>query len=158
MPHITVEYSANLEAQISPRRLVDAIHRAALATGVFPIGGLRTRAERRDIYAVADGDPDNAFVAVVARIGEGRDTASRKRVAEELMAVLEAKPPKRSGPVAWASRSKSDGGRAGLTSGGRRQGWSAHPARLTSVAPGAGPGARSRPGAGPRWQQLVRFA
>ncbi len=90
MPHITVEYSANLEAQVSPRRLVDAIHRAALATGVFPIGGLRTRAERRDVYAVADGDPDNAFVAVVARVGEGRDPATRKRVAAALMAVLEA--------------------------------------------------------------------
>lgn len=90
MPHITVEYSANLEAQVSPRRLVDALHKAALATGVFPLGGLRTRAERRDIYAVADGDPDNAFVAVVARIGEGRDAATRKRVASALMAALEA--------------------------------------------------------------------
>lgn len=90
MPHITVEYSANLEAQVSPRRLIDAIHRAALETSVFPIGGLRTRAERRDVYAVADGDPDNAFVAVVARIGEGRDAATRKRVAAALMAVLEA--------------------------------------------------------------------
>lgn len=90
MPHVTVEYSANLEEQVSPRRLVDAIHRAALATGVFPIGGLRTRAERRDVYAVADGNPDNAFVAVIARVGEGRDAATRKRVAATLMAVLEA--------------------------------------------------------------------
>lgn len=89
MPHITVEYSANLEADLSPRRLVDALHRAALETGVFPVGGLRTRAERRDIYAVADGDPDNAFVAVVARIGQGRDAATRRRVAEALMRVLE---------------------------------------------------------------------
>lgn len=66
------------------------MHRAALATGVFPIGGLRTRAERRDIYAVADGNPDNAFVAVIARIGEGRDAATRKRVAAALMVALEA--------------------------------------------------------------------
>ncbi len=90
MPHITVEYSANLETQVSPRRLVDMIHRAALATRVFPIGGLRTRAERRDVYAVADGDPNNAFVAVIARVGEGRDAATRERVAAALMAVLEA--------------------------------------------------------------------
>lgn len=90
MPHIVVEYSANLEPGLSPRRLVDAIHAAALATGVFPIGGLRTRAARRDVFAVADGHPDNAFVAVVARIGEGRDAATRRRVAEALMAVLEA--------------------------------------------------------------------
>jgi 5-carboxymethyl-2-hydroxymuconate isomerase len=90
MPHITIEYSANLETDIVPRRLVDAIHRTALDTGVFPIGGLRTRAERRDLYAVADGDPDNAFVAIIARIGEGRDADTRKRVAAALMATLEA--------------------------------------------------------------------
>ena len=90
MPHIVVEYSANLEPQVPPRRLVDALHRAALETGVFPIGGLRTRAERRDVYAVADGDPENAFVAVTARIGQGRDRATRARVAGALMAALEA--------------------------------------------------------------------
>ena len=90
MPHIVVEYSANLEPAVSPRRLVDALHRAALDTGVFPLGGLRTRAERRDIYAVADGDPDNAFVAVLARIGEGRDADTRRRVAQALMTALEA--------------------------------------------------------------------
>lgn len=89
MPHIIVEYSANLEPEVSPRRLVDALHRTALDTGVFPIGGLRTRAERRDVYAVADGHPDNAFVAVLARIGEGRDPATRRSVAEALMATLE---------------------------------------------------------------------
>ena len=89
MPHIIVEYSANLEAEVSPRALVDALHRAALETGVFPLGGLRTRAERRDVYAVADGDPDNAFVAVVARIGAGRTAETRQGVAAALMAVLE---------------------------------------------------------------------
>lgn len=90
MPHVIAEYSANLETHLSVRGLVDALHRAALATGVFPIGGLRTRAERRDIYAIADGDPDNMFVAVIARIGHGRDAETRKRVAAELMRVLEA--------------------------------------------------------------------
>ena len=90
MPHVIVEYSANLEPAVSPRRLVDALHRTALDTGVFPIGGLRTRAERRDVYAVADGDPDNAFVAVLARIGQGRDAETRQRVAKALMATLEA--------------------------------------------------------------------
>lgn len=90
MPHVIVEYSANLEPAVSPRRLVDALHRAALDTGVFPIGGLRTRAERREVYAVADGDPDNGFVAVLARIGEGRDADTRRRVAQALMATLEA--------------------------------------------------------------------
>lgn len=89
MPHIIVEYSANLEPEISAQHLVNALHKAALGTGVFPIGGLRTRAERREIYAIADGNVNNAFVAVLVRIGEGRDAQTRKRVALELMRVLE---------------------------------------------------------------------
>lgn len=89
MPHIVVEYSANLEAHVSIRRLVDALHGGALATGVFPVGGLRTRAERRDVYAIADGDPDHVFVAVVARIGHGRDAPTKGRVAAALMRILE---------------------------------------------------------------------
>ena len=88
MPHITVEYSANLEDDLSIRALVDAIHETALATGVFPIGGLRTRAERRDVYAVADRAPENAFIAVIARIGAGRDAATRQRVAASLLETV----------------------------------------------------------------------
>lgn len=89
MPHIVVEYSANLESDVTPQRLVDALHAAALATGVFPLGGLRTRAARRDVYRIADGDPDHAFVAVVARIGKGRPLATREAVAQALMRALE---------------------------------------------------------------------
>lgn len=85
MPHITIEYSANLDEDLAIQPLVDALHAAALATGVFPIGGLRTRAERRDVFAVADRAPCNAFIAVIARIGAGRDADTRRRIAEELL-------------------------------------------------------------------------
>ena len=88
MPHITVEYSANLDDELSIPELVNALHRTALDTGVFPIGGLRTRAERRDVYAIADGNPENTFIAIVARIGAGRDAATRKAVAERLLETV----------------------------------------------------------------------
>ena len=88
MPHLIVEYSANLEARISVRDLLKRVHEAALASGVFKIGGIRTRAERRDLYIVADGDPDNAFIHIEGRIGKGRDAETRKRLAETLLAVL----------------------------------------------------------------------
>lgn len=78
MPHITVEYSANLERRIDPGRLVRAAHEAAAATGTFKIGGIRSRAARRDVVLIADGDPDNAFVAVEVRIGSGRSPEVRR--------------------------------------------------------------------------------
>lgn len=88
MPHLIVEYSTNLEKRISIRDLLKRVHEAALASGVFKIGGIRTRAEPRDLYIVADGDPDNAFIHVEGRIGKGRDAETRKRLAETLLGVL----------------------------------------------------------------------
>src|SRR5258708_39817967 len=71
MPHLVVEYSANLESEIAIADLVRGVHEAALATGIFEIGAVRTRAERRDAYAIADGHAANAFVAGRGGIGEG---------------------------------------------------------------------------------------
>ena len=88
MPHVIVEYSANLEADISPRELIDRIHAAVVATGVYPLGGVRVRAARRDVYAIADRDPDNAFVAILIRMGRGRDEETRTRVSKDVMAAL----------------------------------------------------------------------
>ena len=46
MPHLTVEYSANLEPRLDVMGLLGAVHRSALSTGVFEIGGIRVRAEK----------------------------------------------------------------------------------------------------------------
>lgn len=90
MPHLIVEYSSNLEDEkrVDIRALVDAVHAAALETGVFPIGGLRTRAARRDIYRIADGHADNGFVHVQARIGTGRTAEVRQKAAEHIFAAV----------------------------------------------------------------------
>jgi 5-carboxymethyl-2-hydroxymuconate isomerase len=89
VPHITVEYSANLEPAVSIAKLVEDVHRAVLATGTFKLGAVRTRAARRDVYAIADGDPQNAFINVIARIGRGRPPEKRRGLAEAMMAVLD---------------------------------------------------------------------
>lgn len=90
MPHLIVEYSANLEGDLAMRAIVDAMHAAALETGVFPIGGLRVRAARRDLYRIADGHPDNAFIHVQARIGAGRPPEVRAKAAEIIFDRLKA--------------------------------------------------------------------
>lgn len=88
MPHITVEYSANLENDIDIRSLVHSIHLATLASGVFEIGAVRTRAQRRDVFEIADGAADNGFVHIDVNMAPGRDVAARQRVAGAIMAVV----------------------------------------------------------------------
>jgi 5-carboxymethyl-2-hydroxymuconate isomerase len=88
MPHVIVEYSSNLETQIDIPGLVRNVHEAALATGVFERAAVRTRAERRDCYVVADSHPDNCFVAVVVRIAPGRNDEIRHRLGSSMFDAL----------------------------------------------------------------------
>ncbi|RTL69293.1 MAG: 5-carboxymethyl-2-hydroxymuconate Delta-isomerase [Hyphomicrobiales bacterium] len=90
MPHLIVEYSANLEGDLDMRRVIDALHAAALDSGVFPIGGVRVRAARRDLYKIADGHPDNGFIHVQARIGMGRAPEVRQKAAELIFERLKS--------------------------------------------------------------------
>ena len=84
MPHLTVEYSANLKHQIDILKLVETVHQAALRTAVFEVAAVRTRAAGRDIYVIADGHPDNAFVAINVRVAPGRPAETRRRLGQEI--------------------------------------------------------------------------
>jgi 5-carboxymethyl-2-hydroxymuconate isomerase len=88
LPHLIVEYSANIEEEIALDALLDKLHSCALRTKVFPIGGLRVRAHRVDRYRIADLSPDNGFVHVTAMIGHGRPLDVQQRAGEELLAAL----------------------------------------------------------------------
>jgi 5-carboxymethyl-2-hydroxymuconate isomerase len=90
MPHILIEFSANVETALEPQRLVNAVHDAAVETGLFRISTVRTRAARREHYAVADKNPVNGFIAVTMRISPGRDLAVRSRVASDVLAAITA--------------------------------------------------------------------
>jgi 5-carboxymethyl-2-hydroxymuconate isomerase len=88
MPHFTIEYSRNLEDRVDFRDLAKNIHAAALSTGVFDVAAVRTRTEPRDNYVIADDRPENAYVAITARIAAGRSEEVRKRVGQTVFDVL----------------------------------------------------------------------
>ncbi len=87
MAHIVIEYSANLRGQFDLDGFLKAVHEAALATGVFPVGGIRTRAYEAQHYVIADASPENAFVHINLKVGHGRDLETRKRAGEAIFAV-----------------------------------------------------------------------
>lgn len=88
MPHFTIEYSANLDARVDMAAIVEVVRKAAVETGIFPLGGIRVRAVRCEHYAIADGDPQHGFLAMVLRLGEGRDLAARKKAGEHVFRAL----------------------------------------------------------------------
>src|SRR5580693_4350433 len=88
MAHIVIEYSANLRGQLDLPGFLRSVHGAALATGVFPIGGIRTRAYEAQHYVIADANPDNAFVHISLKVGHGRDVETRKKACEAIFDVV----------------------------------------------------------------------
>ena len=88
MPHFTIEYSANLESSVDMGEVVEVVRKAAIETGIFPLGGIRVRAIRCEHYAIADGAAGPGFLAMVLRLGEGRDLATRKKAGEHIFKAL----------------------------------------------------------------------
>jgi 5-carboxymethyl-2-hydroxymuconate isomerase len=84
MPHITLEYSPNLDAALDMPALCVALRDAAAATGIFPPAGIRVRAIACTHYVIADGDPKHGFIDISVRLRAGRPDAAKTAATETL--------------------------------------------------------------------------
>ena len=91
MPHLKIEYTANIEDRADMGRLCQALSEVLIelqdkqGKQVFPMGGTRVLAYPAPHHAVADGNPDYAFVYLNLRIASGRSDAIKKRAGDALM-------------------------------------------------------------------------
>ena len=90
MPHVTIEYSANLGPSVDMNDICRVVHAQMMQSGLFELGAVRVRAVKADAFAIADQLPENAFVDVSIRIGEGRSPAERKNLGDAVFACLSA--------------------------------------------------------------------
>ena len=88
MPHFTIEYSANLDGRLDIGAICEVVRKAAVETGIFPLGGIRVRAVRCEHYAIADGRGDYGFLDMALRLGEGRDLAARQKAGAHVFQTL----------------------------------------------------------------------
>ncbi|MEX0304182.1 MAG: 5-carboxymethyl-2-hydroxymuconate isomerase [Leisingera sp.] len=82
MPHITLDYSANMEERTDIAALCGHLRQAAAATGVFPLAGIRVRAFAASHVSIADGDPQHGYIDISIRLRAGRDLDTRKRAVQ----------------------------------------------------------------------------
>jgi 5-carboxymethyl-2-hydroxymuconate isomerase len=86
MPHLTLEYTDNLDVDVQP--LLARLHEEVVATGAINLKGIKSRAVRHTQYRIADGNPKYAFVHVSLLIREGRPVEIQKEATRRVMAVL----------------------------------------------------------------------
>ena len=86
MPHLTLEYTDNLQFDVQP--LLARLHAALVATGAVNLKGIKSRAIRHSAYRIADGNEEYAFVHVNLLIREGRPFEVQRDAAQRVMDVL----------------------------------------------------------------------
>ena len=102
MPHITIEYSANVATHHDIDALVGVVHSAALADGLASQSALRTRAALRDHYRAMTGDPQFAFIAIACRIGPGRSDDDKRSFIEAILDAAEGHLVETPLAIAWS--------------------------------------------------------
>ena len=90
MPHITLEYSANLEEKVDLQALCNHLRAEAATIDALPMPGLRVRAIRCDHYSIADGDPKHGFIDISVRLRAGRSDAVKRDATERLFQAAKA--------------------------------------------------------------------
>ncbi|WP_029061390.1 5-carboxymethyl-2-hydroxymuconate Delta-isomerase [Labrenzia sp. DG1229] len=90
MPHITLEYSANLEQRITVQDLCEHLRVEAARIDAFPMAGIRVRTLKAEHYSIADGNPEHAFIDISVRLRAGRPMDVRKDAANRLFNAAKA--------------------------------------------------------------------
>lgn len=89
MAHLALEYSPTLEQSVDIAELCAALHRAIIDAGIFPVAGIRVRAHKADFAIVADGLPENGFVAMTMSVGAGRTKQDLRKAGDAIFAVAQ---------------------------------------------------------------------
>lgn len=90
MPHLTIDYSPNLEDRVDIAALCTVLRLAAIRTGALPMPGVRVRAIRADHVSIADGDTNHGYIDISVRLRGGRDLATRKAATNDIFAAARA--------------------------------------------------------------------
>lgn len=84
MPHLMIDYSANVEPDVDIGGLCNTLRDVAASIDAFPLAGVKVRAVRVEHYAIADGNPEHGFIDISVRIREGRDMETKQNAAQKI--------------------------------------------------------------------------
>lgn len=93
MPHLTLEYSANLATlapTFNPAAALAAINRAAFASGLFGEADIKSRALACEQFCIGVEAAPRAFAHLRVALLSGRSGEERRQLAAQLLAALKA--------------------------------------------------------------------
>ena len=90
MAHLIIQYAESLDNQVNMAGVCNVMSGVMQKTGFFPLAGIRVRAYPVMYSSIADEHPENAFLDMVLRMGEGRTEQQKSTIGADLMAAAEA--------------------------------------------------------------------
>ena len=88
MPHLSLEYSANLEIKKDFRELFSLLHKVLAEEAGILESHCKSRAVMRQDYFIADGKAQHAFVHLEVAILQGRTNSIKKKLGDSLLQAL----------------------------------------------------------------------
>ncbi len=89
MPHLILEYSANVPEKNGFHTLFMRLHTLLAQSLPTELSGCRSRALECVHYCVGDGNEHNAFIHLTLKIMPGRSEEKRMKLGNELVAALQ---------------------------------------------------------------------
>ncbi|MES0885085.1 5-carboxymethyl-2-hydroxymuconate isomerase [Roseibium sp. SCP14] len=90
MPHITLEFSANLQERVDIQGLCEHLREEAATITAFPMPGIRVRALKAEYYSIADGASRHGFIDISVRLRAGRPQEVKTDAAQRLFDAAKA--------------------------------------------------------------------
>lgn len=87
MPHLVLEYTANLLPDFEPAQALHRMNTVLLASAEFVPDHIKSRAVRLDDFLVGDAAP-GSFLHARLHLLSGRDSATKMAITEGLVAAL----------------------------------------------------------------------
>ncbi len=88
MPHLRLEYTANVPQQVDFDALLSELQQTTSEVGNIPIANFKSRVYRLEHFRMADGAPEKCFVHLDVQMLEGRPIELKQRIGEALIGVL----------------------------------------------------------------------
>jgi 5-carboxymethyl-2-hydroxymuconate isomerase len=90
MPHLTIEYSANLQQAVQAGDVLALAHDCMIQSGLFAVpADIKTRAYRAGLFLVGT-DPAASFAHATVHLLAGRTVEQKQALTQALLAVLRA--------------------------------------------------------------------
>jgi len=86
MPHLLIEFSRDLASDAQIAAMLDAIHKAVAATGLFEASHIRVRAYPTHLYRV--GGHSKPFIHAQIRIHAGRSAEQKRHLSDVVLKTI----------------------------------------------------------------------